>query len=601
MSDRSAGADSSPWASAARAASLLAVDPVGLGGVALRAFPGPVRDRWLALLRGLLPTETPWRRIPLGVADDGLMGGLDLSATLRAGRPVAARGLLAEADGGMAIMACAERVSSGTAARIAAALDAGEVALERDGLTLRAPARFGVVALDEGLAEDEMPPAALLDRLAFRLELAAIGARDSLDGDCGPEAISAARALLPAVEVPPPVIEALSEAAAALGIASLRATLLAVRAARAAAALEGRTTVSHEDAAEAGRLVLAPRATALPGAEAPAQDEARADAHEGNPAASDETEPDPSAANPEQSLAEIVLTAAEASIPTGLLAQLRAAGESRARAPSSGRAGQVQRGAARGRPSGVRRGDPRSGARLNLVETLRAAAPWQRLRRAGSGPDTREGRVDVRRDDFRVTRFKRRAQTTTIFAVDASGSSAFQRLAEVKGAVELLLAECYVRRDRVALLAFRGRGAEVLLAPTRSLVRAKRSLAGLPGGGGTPLAAGIDAALALADAVRRRGETPVIVLLTDGRANVGRDGIASRARASDEAAAAARRLRGGGITVLLVDTSPQPQAPARVLAGEMGAQYLPLPHANAAALSTAVRAAAGPARGEARR
>ena len=100
----------------------------------------------------------------------------------------------------------------------------------------------------------------------------------------------------------------------------------------------------------------------------------------------------------------------------------------------------------------------------------------------------------MRRDDFRMTRFQQRTRTTTIFVVDASGSSALNRLAEAKGAVELLLADCYVRRDQVALLAFRGKEAELLLPPTRSLVRAKRSLAGLPGGGGTPLAAGIDAA-----------------------------------------------------------------------------------------------------------
>ena len=104
--------------------------------------------------------------------------------------------------------------------------------------------------------------------------------------------------------------------------------------------------------------------------------------------------------------------------------------------------------------------------------------------------------------------------------MDASGSSALHRLAEAKGAIELLLASCYVRRDRVALVAFRGQSAELLLPPTRSLVRAKRSLASLPGGGGTPLAAGIDVSLLLADAVQRRGGTPTIVLLTDGRANV---------------------------------------------------------------------------------
>jgi magnesium chelatase subunit D len=251
----------------------------------------------------------------------------------------------------------------------------------------------------------------------------------------------------------------------------------------------------------------------------------------------------------------------------------------------------MQRSALRGRPAGVRRGEPRGSARLNVVETLRAAAPWQRLRRGGRPAPAR---VEVRRDDFRVSRLKHRAQTTTLFVVDASGSAALHRLAEAKGAVELLLADCYVRRDRVALLAFRGRGAELLLPPTRSLVRAKRSLAGLPGGGGTPLAAGIEAAAALADGVRRRGETPIVIVLTDGRANVARDGTHGRARAEEDAIAAARAVCAAGVTTLLVDTSPQPQPLARRLATEMGASYLPLPHADAAALSRAVRAASGP-------
>ena len=116
----------------------------------------------------------------------------------------------------------------------------------------------------------------------------------------------------------------------------------------------------------------------------------------------------------------------------------------------------------------------------------------------------------LRREDFRVTRREQRSRTTTIFVVDASGSLALDRLAEAKGAVELLLADCYQRRDEVAVLAFRGRGAVLLLPPTRSLVRAKRSLATLPGGGGTPLAAGIDAGFLLAESVRRDGDMPTL-------------------------------------------------------------------------------------------
>jgi magnesium chelatase subunit D len=198
--------------------------------------------------------------------------------------------------------------------------------------------------------------------------------------------------------------------------------------------------------------------------------------------------------------------------------------------------------------------------------------------------------VEVRPDDLRITRFKQRTESTVIFLVDASGSTAFARLAEAKGAVELLLADCYVRRESVALIAFRGSGAELLLPPTRSLTRAKRSLAGLPGGGGTPLAAGIDAAVALAEAVRRKGQTPILVLLSDGRGNIDRNGQPGRAAAEADAADAAQRVRLGGLTTLFVDTSTRPQPKARELAAGMAARYLALPRADAATLSTAVKA-----------
>jgi magnesium chelatase subunit D len=236
----------------------------------------------------------------------------------------------------------------------------------------------------------------------------------------------------------------------------------------------------------------------------------------------------------------------------------------------------------------VRRGDPRAGVRLNLIETLRAAAPWQKLRREQTG-DRAPRRVEIRREDFHITRYKQRTQTTTIFVVDASGSSALNRLAEAKGAVELLLADCYVRRDQVAVIAFRGKSAELLLPPTRSLVRAKRSLAGMPGGAGTPLATAIDAAVDLAEQVRRSGQTATVVFLTDGQANVARDGSGGRERAGAEAQAAARRLRAAAITTLFIDISPRAQPQAGRLAAEMAAHYLPLPYADAAKLSSAVK------------
>lgn len=581
-----------PWDDAVLAAALFAVDPPGTGGIAVRALPGPVREQWLLLARGLLPPGTPHFRVPLHVTDGRLLGGLDLAATLRAGRPVAERGLLAQADGGVLEFAMAERAAGSTVSHLAAVQDAGEVVLERDGIAARTPSRFGVIALDEGVGEDERLPAAMLDRLGFCIDLTPIGVRDALGTEIDQEEIAAARARLPAVVVSAQALESLCGAALALGVDSLRGSLLAVRAARVAAALAGRDTVEDDDLAAAARLVLAPRATRLPSAEPPP--DSQEEESEGDDG--DAEEPDPpednagedDAADPDRPLEERVLEAAKAALPADLLARLREGARMRSRSGGAGKAGALQHGSLRGRPIGARRGEPGPGVRLAVVDTLRAAAPWQRIRRADAAPGHR---IEVRREDFRVTRFKHRAETTTIFVVDASGSAALHRLAEAKGAVELLLAACYVRRDRVALIAFRGKGAELLLPPTRSLVRAKRGLAALPGGGGTPLAAGIDLALLLADGVRRRGGTPTIVLLTDGRANVARDGTGGRARASDEALAAAPLLRDADFRVLLVDTSPQPQPRGRELAEAMGARYLPLPYADATVLSNAVQAA----------
>jgi magnesium chelatase subunit D len=222
----------------------------------------------------------------------------------------------------------------------------------------------------------------------------------------------------------------------------------------------------------------------------------------------------------------------------------------------------------------------RAGARLNLVDTLRTAAPWQRFRAEGAPAE----RVLVRPSDFRIRRFVQRTESTTIFVVDASGSTAYQRLSEAKGAVELLLAKAYVSRARVALIAFRGEGAELLLPPTRSLTRAKSRLAELPGGGGTPLASGVEAALELALSEKSKDHTPLLVFLTDGRANIGRDGAPGRAAANADALAAARQVGEARIAAVFVDTSPRPTPDGDRFARAMGAVYAPLPYVDANAM-----------------
>lgn len=576
------------WNDALLAAALLAVDTFGLGGASVRARPGPVRDAWLEDFTENLGAKSALKRLPVNITEGRLLGGLDLTATLNAGRPIAERGLLAEANGGMIVAAMAERMTPGTAAHIAAAMDAGEITVERDGLGLTAPARFGIIAFDEGIEAEEHPPRALLDRLAFHLDLTHVRLNDLVSSDADGVDIDAAREMLPSVEAPEASIETLCAAAMALGIGSVRAAHLALKAARANAALEERSMVEDEDLVAAARLVLAPRATQLPmdelPEEEPNEDEAPRDP---DPPRSEQSEDTPLDNKP---LEDRVIEAAAASIPPGLLLRLKALAERARQSGSGGKAGDIQKGRGRGRPAGTLRGQPKAGVRLNVVETLRAAAPWQPIRsKTANGSGSEKRRIDVRPDDFRITRLKQRRQTVTIFVVDASGSAALHRLAEAKGAVELLLAECYVRRDEVALIAFRGAGAELLLPPTRSLARARRSLAGLPGGGGTPLAHAIDAAATLAEAVRRKGQTPSLVFLSDGGANVARDGTGGRGKAREDAINAARRLKLTGMRALFVDTAPRPKDAAEHIAREMDAVYLPLPQADAAAISQAAQ------------
>lgn len=567
------------WADACLSAALVAIDPPGLGGVRLTARHGPVRDRWLEGLKALWPGDQPLRRMPATVPEDRLLGGLDLGATLAAGRPVAAPGLIAEAHGGALLLPMAERADPRVVCHLATALDEGRLTVERDGMAQVLPTRIGVIALDERGPDDPGVLDALSDRLALQVDLDDLPLALATPFPYGAAAIAAARAQAVAGLASPAdaAIEALTSTAAALGIGSLRAPILAVRTARALMALFGSAMPTETATEIAARLVLAPRAQRLPAETAEQPDESPPPPPP-NPGEGEDTSP----GTEDGPLADRILEATLAALPPGVLARLAMAGRP-AQPTSAGRAGAEVRSGQRGRPIGARPGRIGAG-RVDVVSTLQAAAPWQRLRAAPAD------RIAVRTDDIRLRRHKSRSPTASIFLVDASGSAAAARLAEAKGAVELLLAEAYVRRDRVALIAFRGEGAEMLLPPTAAPALAKRRLAALPGGGGTPLAAGLAAGHALADRLRRDGIAPALLVLTDGRANIALSGKPGRADAMADALAVADAVRRDGITALLIDTSPRPRPEARTLAERLGAGYLPLPRADAAALRQAATA-----------
>ena len=609
------------------AAAAVVVAGPALGGLWLRSWHGPRRDAFLQLVdhyARVLSVRT--HRIAPHTDPEQLLAGIELSETLRAGRMVRRAGLIENLQGGLLVLAMAERAPLGLLAPMIQALDAQRVCL---------------LALDESLPDEASLPALLLDRLGLGLDLrdeqalwpANSDLRETEFAQVTAGRLSAAAQAWRQIVIPPEATKALVEAAAQLGILSARPSLYALRLVKVLAAVAGRTAVEADDLAIAVRLVLLPQARQLPASAAPEDDEmqsAEEDTRENDdaqavPQNEDEANRPPppppeseqdSVTNPPEpedessaipdGAAERLVAAALAALPKHLLAQLAASSAaSRSKAVGATGAGaQAMKGRGRGRSIGaLPRRKPRSGERLHLLASIRAAAPFQKLRRVSEentedlGNTSRQAaaglphRIHLRPNDLHVHREKKRRGNTTVFVVDASGSMALQRLSEAKGAIEILLADCYVRRDRVAMIAFRGKGAEVLLDPTRSLVAAKRSLTALPGGGGSPVAAGLSLAAQMVEQLKRMGDSTVVVVLTDGRANLTRDGQPGRQQAALEAQQMARLLAVSADKRLLIDTSMRPEPAAQALAAAMRGMYMPMPFAQAREMGQAIIAA----------
>jgi magnesium chelatase subunit D len=609
------------WNDALTALQLLQIDPHGFGGVCLCAPHGPVRERWLQALADL---GLGLVKVPGSVDSERLLGGIDLAHTLQTGQLHLQAGLLQQADQGLVCLPMAERLSPALLAPLVQALEQGQVPASRHSAE-PSVTRFGVVALDESLPDEPGVGAALAERLGVWLDLHELSPTDiqadwatahaTTDADTDSlhirlshSALIRAREHLPQVQASDEQMQALCAAALGLGIGSLRVPSLALRVACGHAALNGRSTLDADDLGFAARCVLAPRATQWPAE--PSVEEAAAE-----PAPQEDTSPPPEPPEPPEDsgeapesdaekdnspdpgpppepsaedLQEMMVAAAMASLPPHMLDALMTR-QGAASHNTSGRSGQTRSGSQRGRPLPPRPGRPGGQARLHVLATLRAAAPKQRLRQAHS-----TGRVAIRAEDFHIQRYQQRASSCLILALDASGSAALQRLAEAKGAVELLLQQSYARRDSVCIVAFRGAQAQLLLPMTRSLVRAKRAMTGLPGGGGTPLALALKMAHEQAAQLQRQGVTPILVVLSDGRANVTLQGLGGRAQAQSDAQSWGQQWRASGHRALWIDTSMQPDAQAQQLASTMGASYLPMPQVQSQRMASAIERVRSP-------
>lgn len=606
---------SGAWDDALLAARLLKTHDRQLGGLWLKARAGGVRDAYLAHLKNLFSSRTHWIRVPSSVGHSALLGSIDIPATARSGHVVATTGLLARADKGMLLLPMAERLDAATAAVIGNVMDTGtarsplhSVEHQRGAVS----ARFHVIAVDESASPEEHLPHALADRLGLIVDLGAVPWSEVARTNKAAE--KASQADWGTVEINEPITNLLSQVSSAMGCSSLRRLRYLTMVSRMLAAMDRRGSVREADALAALRLCLGANLQAQP-----AEEEDQVPQHcdksppdTGQTARPDTTEPGPG--NEEQdhspwepsALTEL-LTAVEEGRISGL-PELSASSPARSGNARTGKSGTAKKNARRGRPVAVSRTTPFPDARPNIIATLRAAAPWQAIRSKNralllsrlADRDNRrvkQPRTLITRDDYRFQRLRHETPSTAIFMVDASGSTALERLGETKGAIEQLLARCYVRRDEVAMIAFRGKEAETVLPPTRSLVMAKRKLAGLPGGGPTPLVSGLEKGLELALSVRRQGSTPVMVLLTDGRGNIARNGEPDRTRAQEELGRVAGQYRSLEMRSICIDIARRPRESVASLAETMGADLHFLRHADAGSMSDVVNASLQEARG----
>jgi len=528
------------------------------------------------------------------------------------------RGLLARAHGGVLYVDGLNLLDSDVVARLLGVMADGVVRVEREGLSDVHPARFVLVGTYDP-ADGEVRRG-LLDRLGLivpfapqtderlraevvrrNMSASGSGATNAAFEDDATEMLRAmiadARERLPGVRIEEEQIRALIQTALSLGVEGNRADGFAVQAALAKAALDGCSAVDDDDLRLAVRLVLLPRATRMPEAE----DRREADDHPQTRERGDEEEGDESNAAPEpesQQIEDLLLSAAEAELPENLL-DLPFAMQRRGKSGSRGMALNSRR----GRFVRAVEGDPR-GNRIALLPTLLAAAPWQKLRMKNEelrkGKRILNSRFSILSSDIRVKRFRDKAGMLYIFVVDASGSMAINRMREAKGAVVRLLQDAYVHRDQVGLIAFRGRQAQVLLAPSQSVERAKRELDVLPTGGGTPLASALLTAWQMAQQARERGiSQATLVLMTDGRGNVPLQvengeappaAQAQKAQIQAELQKLAALICADRINAIVIDTQADylSRGEAPKLAEWLGGRYIYLPNAKAEQIAKAV-------------
>ncbi|GAC1367714.1 MAG: putative cobaltochelatase [Hymenobacter sp.] len=562
----------------------------------------------------------PFVNLPLGATEDRVLGSLDLEGLLADRQKKLQPGLLAAAHRGVLYIDEVNLLPDHLVDVLLDAAAMGVSTVQREGLSVSHPARFTLIGtmnpeegslrpqfLDRfGLMVDVAAPRAVAERtevvrrrIAFERDPVAFGAQWQAAQQALQQQLRTARQLLPTVLLPDGLLTLISQLCTELGVASLRADIVLYKTALTLAALAGRTEVTAADIRQAAELALAHRRRAKPfdNPSRPADEldelmQRAQDSHEPEAETEPSVTPPTSTQPPEQPASEDTaeqqpgkpaanLEGEEQEQVFGIAAsvaarpiKVEAARPVTSVATAVGRRGAATQGS---RGQAVRAVPDKAPSELALEATVRQAV----LR------DPEVARLT--RDDLHRQVRSGKSGTFLLLVVDASGSmSASRRMEAVKGAVLSLLTDAYQQRDTVAVVAFRGLEAQVLLPPTRSVAVAEQALRALPTGGRTPLPHALQlAAQLLAQADYAEGLQPLLVLLSDGKANVPLPGGGDAGLQTQQLAG---QLRARNVPTLVLDTdnSYLRLGKAEELAAALGAQYLPLDELSAASLTTAI-------------
>mmetsp|Transcript_38569 Transcript_38569/g.121540 ORF Transcript_38569/g.121540 Transcript_38569/m.121540 type:complete len:793 (-) Transcript_38569:237-2615(-) len=582
--------------------------------------------------------ECPFVQVPLNVLDDRLLGSVDVEQSVRQGKTVFEPGLLAKAHRGVLYVDDINLLDNELSNILLSVVSEGWVNVEREGISVRYPCRPLLIATFN--PEESELRSHLLDRIAVSLSADAnplslddrveavnsylgfaektMTADDIQDMEDSEESLRTriifAREDLKETKISPKQIAYLCGEASRAGVQGHRAELFACEVAKANAALNSRA-VNADDLKLAVKLVIAPRSKymmdpdmddemmQMPPPPPPPQsreeteddvDEEDTDQPDNENEEEEQAEPEPEI--PQEFMFEAEDTVVDAELLNFMTKQKSGSSGGRGLIFSQERGRYIKAMLPRGRVT-----------RLAVDATMRASAPYQASRRRRAEDAQAAGgkkglrRVYIENSDVRIKKMVRKAGALVIFAVDASGSMALNRMNAAKGACMSLLSEAYQSRDKICLIPFQGDKADVLLPPTRSIAMAKKRLETLPCGGGSPLAHALSVAMRTGINAQKSGDVGkvVVVAITDGRANVplavSEDGEVltpemqkDKKALKEELIATARQMRGlSNFNLVVLDTENKfvSTGSAKELAEAAGGRYHYIPKADDASIA----------------